>query len=995
MLTPANFPQSPRGLYTVLLSLFFTIGIPLGLLALSLTQSGPEETRQEARAYYQRAQQLRQEGKFAEADHYFSRAQQHYRQLEDWSILVTCAIYRSQLNYDLNRTDSLQVLLQEAQKIIDREDLQDEHFKQERIFFFQALYLEKTAQYQAAAEILDRATPILSNLEQLIGLDSSYLSSHKSLSGSIYYERRDFDMAVNHYQAALTLFPDSRPDVDKLVTIYNNLGLALIEMGQVKNGMDYLEKSLSILPELDPKTDYEDFLQTYFNLINGFLEQGKLSEAQGYLDQANQILKYHPEDRHIWYSLGAQLQEQEGLLPEAMANYRHALEARKKVRGNRHPSVAKAQLAIGKIALRMGLENEALTAFQSGLQVFDPRLDSADFFAVPALVQINDYYLLIQLLNHRGNTLKHLFPMQLARILPTFRVAIHAIDSLRLLYESDASKLLLSKEAKSVFASALELLHKLYQSGPDQELLREAFEYMEKSKALLLLENIRKWRNIRLQRSGPGQWGDRFTQLLEEEKNAKLDLILLQRSIEDQQEHTDQETVEKMDYLERELRKVRSQYQVIKSVLSDSFPQYYQASYGDQVADISQIQQKLLSDRKTKLVSYFIFEDQSFAMLIGPDTLIFRQLDPLDHWEADFKSYQEALRTQGKVLLQSGTYQSYVKSAAQLYDYLLRDLLNDEDQQSQGLYLVPDDILSFLAFESLLVSVPTDKKVSYTLDHQDYLLEHYTLAYGYSATLLLESLNKYADHDERADYGGFAPVFQEGSSGRAISRDCTTGSLMYLPYSEKSVQETQQLMNGTAYLKEQASLANFKAAANKYRILQLATHACVDEQDALFNVIYFHDTTLATYEIFDIPIQAELIILSACETGNGDLLEGEGIMSLSRGFYYAGSANIVTSLWPADDYATQNLMVRFNQYLKEGLPKDRALQQAKLDYLQSPELRNISAAPAFWANFILIGNQEAMDLDIQSAEAWQFLLLPFLGLALILALKYGLSWRKA
>ena len=231
------------------------------------------------------------------------------------------------------------------------------------------------------------------------------------------------------------------------------------------------------------------------------------------------------------------------------------------------------------------------------------------------------------------------------------------------------------------------------------------------------------------------------------------------------------------------------------------------------------------------------------------------------------------------------------------------------------------------------------------------------------------------------------PFFKEGSLGRATSRDCTTGSLMYLPYSEESIQVSSELFDGDPFLHENASLDTFRLLAKQYRILQLATHACIDEQDALFNVIYFHDTTLATYEIFDIPIQADLIILSACETGNGDLLQGEGIMSLSRGFYYAGSSSIVTSLWPADDHATKDLMISFNQYLYKKWPKDRALRQAKLDYLQQTGLRKINQAPALWANFILIGNQEQIMLDHTHAsyKPW---LIGLLALLAILMLYY-------
>lgn len=994
MFNPERKDLLLRRLYNILLVFSITLCGTHSLWAHPTVVSSANDTLDLAANQYEMAKTYRDNKEFLEADEYFASAQDLYQQVENWNMAVICAIYRSQINYDLVRLDTLAEILQQAQQIIDRQELRNEHFKQERIFFFQALYYEKTAQYQAASNLLDRATEILAGLEKPIALDSAYMSSHKALSGSIYYERRDFEMAINHYQTALLLFPPSRPDTEKLLTIYNNLGLALIEKGQVEKGMEYLSKCLDILPQLHVTTDYDDFLQTYFNLARGNLLLDHIPEATSYLQLASEILSHHPSDRHIWYSLSAQVAERQGRLEEALQYYQSALTERKRIRGNGHPSVAKLLLAIGDLYTSLRQEEKALGAFQQGLQVFDPSLHQKELFQVPTLTGVNDYYLIIQLLNKRGELLQKHHPGQASEILPTYRIAIQAIDSLRLLYESDASKLLLSKDGKTVFASALGLLHQIYQQTADQSLLEEAFRYMEKSKSLLLLENIRKWRNIRMQNSGRKEGSDQFMVLVEQEKNAKLDLLFLKRTIEDTREGANPPEPAYLENLEKELRKVTGQYETIKGMISESFPQYYAASYGDEVAGTADIQTDLLSDRGTALISYFIFEEQSFAMLIGQKELMFQQLSPQVNWQSAFAAYQSALKTQGKPLLQNRVYTSYQQAASLLYNYLLRPLIEKSSERLSRLYLVPDDILGFLAFESLLLSPPAGPDINYSLDYQDYLIEHYALSYGYSATLLQESLAKRKGQDERADYGGFAPVFQDGSGARAVSRDCTTGNLMYLPYSEISVQETNQILDGKAFLHQDASLENFKKAAREYRILQLATHACVDENDALYNVIYFHDTTLATYEIFDIPLRADLIILSACETGSGDLLQGEGIMSLSRGFYYAGSSNIVTSLWPADDHATMTLMVRFNEYLSQGLPKDQALQRAKLDYLTADNLRNMEAAPAFWANFILIGNQNKIALDANSWSSMEWLLLPFLGISLILTLFYALSWRK-
>lgn len=965
MPNPKNKQRSTNGLRNTFLLLLLIMGLFHELPAHS---TDPEQQMEQAESDFTRARELRFTQAEA-ADELFQRAQEAYLNLELWNKATACTIYRSQLNYELGRLDSLQHILDKAQGLLDNKDLKGENYRQERIYYFRAMLFEARAQYEEAQEMLTRASAILEALENPIGLDSSYMSSHKALSGSIYYGRGDFETAIHRYQTALNLFPASRPNEAKLLNLYNNLGLALFEMDRVPEGMGYLETSRQILPELDPAIYFNDYLQTYFNLIKGHLLLENTTQALGYLAMAQPLLEHKKDDEHIWYSLQAQVKDQQENYPSALYNYRLALAKRITVRGRQHPSIARLHQSIGQIYLKMGKDEAALEAFQRGLMVFDPKLRPEQLFAVPSLEHVDEYYPLIQLLKAKGDLLVQHDPFRASEILPTFRVAIQAIDSLRLLYESDASKLLLSKEAKDVFGAAIALLHRLHQLAPDSGYLEEAFQYMEKTKALLLLENIRKWRNIRLSDAGQNQTDSEFNRLLEQEKNAKLDLVLLQRLLKDALEQTTDGSrqSEKIGTLEQALRKRTAAYEAIKEDLAQRFTSYYEASYGEDVTDITTVRDKLLTGDDTALISYFIHGERSFALLISRDSVSLEQLAGPAIWEQAFLQYQAALRAQENSVLSDTIFQQYTRSASELYQQLLAPLVQQLPEDCRRLYLIPDDRLGFLAFESLLTRPAAAAPVNYSVEHLDYLLEQFAPAYGYSATLLVESIKPQTKKDQRKNYGGFAPVFEDHAySGQAVSRDCSTGELMYLPYSKESVEATTQLYKGEAFLHEAASLKNFMAAAQDYRILQLSTHACVDNDNALFNVLYFHDTTLANYQIFDIPIRADLVILSACETGTGDLLEGEGIMSLSRGFYYAGCSNVITSLWPADDHATKELMILLNRNLKKGLHKDEALRRAKLDFLESGTLRKTHLAPSTWANFILIGNQEQIQLSTMS-----------------------------
>jgi CHAT domain-containing protein len=98
------------------------------------------------------------------------------------------------------------------------------------------------------------------------------------------------------------------------------------------------------------------------------------------------------------------------------------------------------------------------------------------------------------------------------------------------------------------------------------------------------------------------------------------------------------------------------------------------------------------------------------------------------------------------------------------------------------------------------------------------------------------------------------------------------------------------------------------------------------------------------------------VVLSACETGKGKLIQGEGMLSLSRAFSYAGCQSIITSLWKADDQATAYIATRLHFYLSRGLDKDIALQKSKIDYLNDKEIEQRFKLPLYWANMVLVGD---------------------------------------
>ena len=205
----------------------------------------------------------------------------------------------------------------------------------------------------------------------------------------------------------------------------------------------------------------------------------------------------------------------------------------------------------------------------------------------------------------------------------------------------------------------------------------------------------------------------------------------------------------------------------------------------------------------------------------------------------------------------------------------------------------------------LLSEAAGQEPVDYSSQHLQYLIEDYQLSYAYSGSLLLESLG-FSNKEANYVYGGFAP-FNQQSGSIAQERNCSDGELARLPNSETSVNTVHQLLGGKKFLGDHATRKTFIEQVANYQLLHLSTHACVDDNSPLFNRIYFADEALSTYELYRLQLNAALVVLSACETGKGRLVHGEGIMSLARGFMKSGCPSIITSLWNANDFRLQKL----------------------------------------------------------------------------------------
>ena len=191
-----------------------------------------------------------------------------------------------------------------------------------------------------------------------------------------------------------------------------------------------------------------------------------------------------------------------------------------------------------------------------------------------------------------------------------------------------------------------------------------------------------------------------------------------------------------------------------------------------------------------------------------------------------------------------------------------------------------------------------------------------------------------------------------------------------LPNSGKEIGLISKIYKGTYLYGQEAHLHKFKTLASSHQILHLSTHGQADDRIGDYAYLAFADSKnrsgfkkLYARDLYNLSLNADMVMLSACETGVGQLQKGEGIISLARGFAYAGAKSIFPTLWKVNDEKTKELVVDFYSFLQEGKAKDTALYLAKLNQIKRYKGYGEASHPYFWAALIGIGDMRPIETN--------------------------------
>ena len=773
--------------------------------------------------------------------------------------------------------------------------------------------------------------------------------------GATYYQQYGLTRAREIWETALDLSRQAG-DEQTEARLEQNLAAVYQNQGQLQKALDLFTRAVA-------KTPSRESGMMRYNIGNLYLELGTPDKALENYRASQQAFKATGEAENEANSLigtgwalrragnpRAALLEYEKarlLLPEESWNLLHSIgvvqidlgkpqtalppleKALEIARTNRDRSrEAATLLALGSAYAGVGQSDKAMESLQGAISVGS----EIGYQSVVALSLLQR-----SLLGRDKGSLEG--------ALADVENALTVIESTRRNLAGDQLRTGFFAAKKAYYALDIDLLLKLDRSQPGRGYSARALEASERARARGLLDLLAEGRIDIRQGLDPD--------LRQREEDLGDQISRVQREL-----RTGGAKPERLGDLRAERDALEARREQLEVEIQTKNKKYAEVRYPVPL-NLDEIQRQVLDDQ-TALLEYVLAERSSTLFVITREGIRTYELP------ASQEITRKVLRLRGALEQESFLKgKDYLETAFALYHDLVAPASTALTGKS-SLLIVPDGALYYIPFEALL-SAPADQPNYRELP---YLLRRFSIAYVPSASVLagLREPRQETATTQRKEVVAFAPFANSGkgpvtrSGAKGSSPDAAEGrwSFQALPASRREVDEIAGLYPGAALRfvgdeADEATLTHDPAVAAAHR-LHFATHAQIDEHHPEYSALVLaekagEDGLLQVREIFNLRLSAEMAVLSACETALGKEITGEGLVGLTRAFFYAGVPSLVVSLWNVVDGPTPDLMLDFYKNLDRLQNKARALQGSKLAMID----RGTYSHPSYWAPFILLG----------------------------------------
>ena len=764
--------------------------------------------------------------------------------------------------------------------------------------------------------------------------------------GKIYSDAADWEKALDFFGQALRVFVSLESKENEALAL-NNIGIAYSQSGESLKALDYLQQSLLLMRGVNDKFGEA---YTLLNIGRTHRRLGDYDKALSYFNEAQAIQRAtgnRGQEAETLDEIGRVLSEQ-GQNQKAVEYHQQAIEIQHKVGNVRREAAALTNL--GEVYNLLEQPDKAQEQFTQALSIYrnigDPRAAARVLEGIARSDQ------------KRGNFEEaHKNIAESLTLIETVRSRSGSLQ-LRASYRASVEK---------AYEFYIDLLMQQHAKSPAQGFDAEALRASERGRARSLLEKLSEAPIDIRQGIDPA--------LIEKERD--LTLVMNAKAQREMAVKARKGSAEEITTLQRELSTLEDEYQQVQAAIRKSSPQY-SALTQPQPLDLKGIQQQL--DPNTVLLEYALGEQRSYVWAVTQDSLQTYALPKREEVENVARRVYESLvaRSVTKSLETPTQRQTRIaeadadfqKRATELSRMILAPAARD--LRRKRLVIVADGALQYVPFGAL----PVARNRPLIVDHElvslqsasAFAVQRQNLA---NRPLAPKAVAVIADpvfsiNDARLHPG--APV-TESASTRIIEHlpGGPSGQLSIprLPFTRSEADQILAVSPAGSTLKAVDFNANRVLAGSselsKYRYVHFATHGYLDTTRAGLSAVVLsmfdkegkpQDGFLRTHDIYNLKLPAELVVLSACETGLGKDVTGEGLEGLTRAFMYAGARRVVVSLWNVNDKATAMLMQRFyTEMLRSGKTPAAALRAAQIEMLRTRQWQS----PYFWAPFVMQG----------------------------------------
>ena len=904
---------------------------------------------------------------FASADYdsafiFFEEALVLYKNLGKWEKQADVYSYLSGISWKFRDLENATLYNDSALRLLQKAHADSSHVQYAKAYHNSGTIELLKGNLQGAIIQLEKAINI--NENATYSSNGLLLNNYGNI-GVAYSYMNSSTMAIRYAKKSLDLVLKTDPNNNLSIGRgYQNIGVAYAKDFNYKKAQEYYDKALKIYQKILSEPHLV-FAQMYQNMALVATNDSAFQKAIEY--NTRSMFNYggntnnpHPESFRLYHN-NAAIYKMMGNYDEALQLEKNSIALYEAKYGSKHPEVANNHQYLGRIYHAKGDYDSSLMSLQKSVIANIVQFNDTSLTAIPVLENIlSKYYLRITFI-WKATVLFDRFKMtgqftDLDLALENYKLFSQIIDLQIAEYKEEDAVIALYRDYLPSYEEAILFCYQAYEITKNDKFLNEAFLFSEKTNAQILKAALNKDK-AQLFAGIPND-------IIQEEKRLREELLNKENTYKTIATASPLDSTLANTYLNDTLFNAKRTLNLFTTNLEKNYPNYYQLKYDQNLLSIQEIQHSMLQNGDA-MVEYYLGDTSLFVFTITRDEMVMERLpiDPsLMENIADFrKSTGNSSFIQDKPDLASTMY---IHAANQLYNQLFPQKCKNLIRNKTNLIIIPDGMLCYIPFEALLIS---DDSENQSPSPAPYLLNNFSITYMYSASMLSEPIQQQA----KSLYAGFAPSYDAqllASADELDEFETFRSSPGSLTENTLEVEQAGSFLNGDTYIGPQATETEFKKTANMYSILHLAMHALINDKNPLSSTLIFTNTKdstedgyLHTYEIYNMKLNADLAVLSACNTADGVLQSGEGVMSLSRAFMFAGVKNIISTLWPANDATSSQLMEIFFKNIKEGIPLATALRNAKLTFLKTTDPAH--AVPYYWANFILVGNNEPILLN--------------------------------